>query len=220
MPVYPSVSIYLSISLYIYIHIYAYTHIYRITCSASGDGAGSASSRCYTSLSTYIHIVRNCPFTTVTVAPPFTPPGIPASTPTEHLRKERELSGVRQFKVCHDYLSIHIYISIYIYRYVYLYQYTSVRVGLTLTRVRRFKVCHDLSIYLFISIYMYIEMPRINPSTREHTHTHRELIREWLWERKGSSPGYIYIHTGMIQVGGGWDDTHLTLSYSSRTVGH
>ena len=38
-------------------------------------------------------------------------------------------------------------------------------------------------------VFMYLQTVYNTKGTRAHTH--RELIRKWLWEPKGSSPDYI-----------------------------
>jgi len=84
--------------------------------------------------------------------------------------------------------------QIYMYTYIYIYIYTyrayprSAETSLTFKGTPR--SCRSLASAEAAGA------PRAQPTDEEYTkstraHTHRELIREWLWEPKGSSLGYI-----------------------------
>ena len=74
---------------------------------------------------------------------------------------------------------LHIYVSIYISISTYLSATTSSLAFLCLIRERR---CHITCPYLYTDD-LYTKGTR--------AHTHRELIREWLWETTDNSRGYI-----------------------------
>jgi len=70
-------------------------------------------------------------------------------------------------------LYLYMYTYIHIYTYVYTHIYTFIY------------IC------IYIHVYMYIVYTDGSYTKGTRAHTHRELIREWLWEPKGTPLGYI-----------------------------
>ena len=48
---------------------------------------------------------------------------------------------------------------------------------------------------MYTYIYAYLHAQTVYNTKGTRAHTHRELIREWLWEPKGSSLEYTHRHT-------------------------
>jgi len=80
------------------------------------------------------------------------------------------------------YIYKYMYVCMYIYIYIYIYKHIQIFIYLY--------IC--IYIYTYIHVYIYTHIYKyICMHTDTRAHTHRELIREWLWEPKESPLGCI-----------------------------